>query len=154
MNTNHEAIDVEAKNISDTAGEKDMYRAPESDVEPPRKAVVDTSLINLSWVSYILHLVVALGAVLPSLQVSVLLLLLAFILDLVKRSDAEGTWLESHFSFRISSVIWAGVFYAVTAPLWLLVVVPGWAAWGLISLWFLYRIVKGMLALSKEQEVS
>jgi hypothetical protein len=23
-------------------------------------------------------------------------------------------------------------------------VVPGWIAWGLISIWFLYRIVKGM----------
>lgn len=154
MNADQEPIDVEAKNIANTAADESVYRAPESDVEQPKKAVTDTSLINLSWVSYILHLVVALGAVLPSLQVSVLLLLLAFIVDLVKRNDAEGTWLESHFSFRISSVIWAGVLYAVTSPLWLLLIAPGWAAWGLISLWFLYRIVKGMLALSKEQEVS
>ena len=27
------------------------------------------------------------------------------------------------------------------SPLWLLLLVPGWIAWALISLWFLYRIV-------------
>ena len=35
----------------------------------------------------------------------------------------------------------------LTAPLWLLLVVPGWIAWGLISIWFLYRIVRGWLNL-------
>jgi uncharacterized membrane protein len=43
--------------------------------------------------------------------------------------------------------------YVVTAPLWLLLIAPGWIAWGLISLWFLYRIVRGMLAMSKNQAV-
>jgi len=36
------------------------------------------------------------------------------------------------------------VAYLLTAPLWLVFILPGWIAWGLISLWFLYRIVKGM----------
>jgi uncharacterized membrane protein len=30
-------------------------------------------------------------------------------------------------------------------------VVPGWIAWGLISLWFLYRVVRGWIALSNLQ---
>ena len=34
------------------------------------------------------------------------------------------------------------------AYLWLLLVIPGWIAWGLISLWFLYRVVRGWVALS------
>ena len=75
------------------------------------------------------------------------------VIDLVKRSDAEGTWQANHFSWRIRSVIWAGVLYVVTAPLWLLLIAPGWIAWGLISLWFLYRIVRGMLAMSRNQAV-
>ena len=37
---------------------------------------------------------------------------------------------------------------ALTAPLWILLVVPGWIAWTLISIWFLYRIVKGMVAMN------
>ena len=111
------------------------------------------SLKNIGWVSYALHLFVALGAVLPGTQASALLLVIALVLDLVKRGDAQGTWQENHFSWRIRSVIWAGVLYAVTAPLWLFFIIPGWIAWGIISLWFLYRIVRGMLAMSKNQAV-
>ena len=106
------------------------------------------SLRTWGWVSYFLHLVVAIGAVLPGAQASIVLLLIALVIDLVKRSDAEGTWQASHFSWRIRSVLWAGVLYILTSWLWLLFLVPGWIAWALISLWFLYRIVKGMLAMS------
>ena len=109
------------------------------------------SLKNIGWVSYVLHLIVAVGAVLPGTQASALLLVIALVIDLIKRSDAEGTWQANHFSWRIRSVIWAGVLYVVTAPLWLLLIAPGWIAWGLISLWFLYRIVRGMLAMSRNQ---
>ena len=108
----------------------------------------------VGWVSYLLHLVVAIGAVLPGTQASVALLLIAFILDLLKKGDAAGTWQASHFEWRISSVIWAGVAYIITLPLWLLFLVPGWIAWGIISIWFLYRIVKGMLRLSDKQALA
>ncbi|QNP49728.1 DUF4870 family protein [Diaphorobacter aerolatus] len=120
------------------------------DIEPDQRA---NSLKAIGWVSYILHLIVAVAAVIPSAQASVALLLIALVIDLVKRGDAEGTWQASHFSWRIRSVIWAGVLYVVTAPLWLLFLVPGWIAWGLISLWFLYRIVRGMLAMSNGRPI-
>ena len=102
------------------------------------------SLKTIGWVSYFLHLIVAIGAVLPGAQASIALLLIALVIDLVKRDDAAGTWQASHFSWRIRSVVWAGVAYLLTAPLWLVFILPGWIAWGQISLWFLYRIVKGM----------
>ena len=107
----------------------------------------DDSLRTIGHISYALHAVVAVGAVLPGVQASVALLLVAFILDLVKRDDARGTWQESHFRWRIRSVLWAGVLYVVTIPLWLLVV-PGWIAWCVISVWFLYRVIRGWLALN------
>jgi uncharacterized membrane protein len=103
------------------------------------------SLKSVGWLSYILHLIVAVAAVLPGAQPSVGLLIVALVIDLVKKGDAEGTWQASHFSWRIRSVIWAAILYLVTAPLWFLLVVPGWIAWGVISIWFLYRIVKGMV---------
>lgn len=109
----------------------------------------DSGLTTVGWVSYILHLIVAIGAVLPGTQASILLLLLAFILDLVKRGDAVGTWHESHFAWRIRSVVWAGLLYVLTAPLWLFFIAPGWVAWGIISIWFLYRIVKGMVRMNR-----
>lgn len=105
------------------------------------------------WVSYVLHLIVAVAAVLPSAQPSIVLLVIALIIDLVKRSDAAGTWQASHFSWRIRSVIWAGVLYLVTAPLWLLLFFPGWIAWVVISIWFLYRIVRGMVAMNRNQAI-
>ena len=108
----------------------------------------DDSLRTIGHISYALHAIVAVGAVLPGVQASVALLLVAFILDLVKRDDARGTWQESHFRWRIRSVLWAGVLYVVTIPLWLLLFVPGWIAWCVISIWFLYRVVRGWLALN------
>ena len=105
------------------------------------------------WVSYLLHLVVAVAAVLPGAQVSVLLLLIAVVIDLVKRDDARGTWQESHFSWRLRSVLWAIVLYAVTFPFFLLGLLIFNPAWVLISIWFLYRIVSGMIAMNKNRAI-
>ena len=111
------------------------------------------SLKSVGWLSYILHLIVAVGAVLPGAQPGIALLIVALIIDLVKQGDAAGTWQASHFSWRIRTVIWAAILYLVTLPLWLLFVLPGWIAWGLISIWFLYRIVKGMVRMNASQSL-
>ena len=103
------------------------------------------------WVSYVLHLIVALGAVIPGAQPGAALLVIALVIDLVKKSDAQGTWQASHFSYRIRTVLWAGLLYLLTAPLWLLFLLPGWIAWGVISIWFLYRIVRGMVAMNRSE---
>jgi uncharacterized membrane protein len=110
-------------------------------------------LKTVGWVSYLLHLIVAVAAVVPGANVGVALLVIALVIDLVKKGDAAGTWQESHFSWRIRSVIWAGILYVVTIPLWLLFVIPGWIAWAIISIWFLYRIVRGMVAMNNSQAV-
>ena len=105
------------------------------------------------WVSYLLHLVVAVAAVLPGAQVSVFLLIVAVIIDLVKRSDARGTWQESHFSWRLRSVVWAAVLYAITFPFFLLGLFIFNPAWVVVSIWFLYRIVSGMIAMNKNRAI-
>ena len=110
-------------------------------------------LKTVGWVSYFLHLIVAVAAVVPGANVGVALLVIALVIDLVKKGDAAGTWQESHFSWRIRTVIWAGVLYAVTFLLFLLLWVPGAIAWVIISIWFLYRIVRGMVAMNNSQAV-
>lgn len=107
------------------------------------------SLNTVGTISYLLHLIVAIGAVIPGGQFGAVLLIAALVLDLMKRSDAEGTWHASHFRWRIRTVVIAGVLYLVTAPLWALFLVPGWIAWTAISIWFLYRIVVGFAAMNK-----
>lgn len=111
-------------------------------------AETEQSLRTIGHISYALHAVVAVGAVVPGFQPGVLLLVAAFILDLVKQGDAAGTWQESHFRWRIRSVLWAAGLYLVTAPLWFLFVFPGMIAWACVSIWFLYRVVRGWLALN------
>ena len=108
------------------------------------------SLRTVSWVSYLLHLIVAVGAVVPGAQASIALLIVALVMDLVKKGDAEGSWMASHSDYRVRTVIWAGVLYLVTSPLFLLLYLPGALAWALISIWFLYRIVNGMVRMNKE----
>ncbi len=108
----------------------------------------ESSLKMVGHVSYLLHLIVAVAAVMPGAQASIALLVVAFVIDLAKKDSAAGTWQESHFRWRIRTVLWAAGLYLVTAPLWLLFFVPGWIAWGVISIWFLYRIVRGWMNLN------
>ena len=108
----------------------------------------ERSLRTVGNISYALHAVVAVGAVLPGAHASVVLLIAAFVLDLVKRDDARGTWQESHFAWRIRSVLWAFGLYVVTFPLFLALYLPGLLAWLCISIWFLYRVVRGWVALN------
>lgn len=114
----------------------------------------DASLRTIGHISYALHAIVAVGALLPGFQPGVALLVVAFVLDLVKRDEARGSWQESHFAWRIKSVLWAGALYIVTIPLWVLLVIPGYLAWLAVSVWFLYRIVRGWLALNDRRPVA
>ena len=88
---------------------------------------------------------------LPGAQASLLLLLIALIIDLVKRDDAAGSWQPSHFSWRIRSVLWAGVLYVVTSRCGCCSCCRAGSPGCVISLWFLYRIVKGMVRMNAGQ---
>jgi uncharacterized membrane protein len=100
-----------------------------------------------------LHLIVAVSAVIPGAQMGPALLVVALIIDLVKKGDTAG-WEATHFRYRIRTVIWAALLYLLTSPLWLLMFFPGWLAWVAISIWFLYRIVHGMVRLNAQRPVT
>lgn len=119
--------------------------------EPVTSAVSEESLKTASLISYVLHLVVAVSAIIPGAQMGPALLLVALILDLIKKNEAKDTWQASHFSYRIRTLIWAAVLYLLSAPLWFLFILPGWLAWCMISVWFLYRIVRGLVCLNQQQ---
>lgn len=131
--------------MTDTTDTTDPTGAsPTVILDPAREAHLRT----IGIISYVLHAIVAIGALLPGVQASIVLLIVAVIVDLVKRDEAAGTWQATHFSWRLRSVLWCGILYVVTIPLWFLFIVPGWIAWCLISIWFLYRIVRGWLAMN------
>ena len=77
--------------------------------------------------------------------------IIAVILNYVKRSDARGTWLESHFRWQIRTfwygLLWVSLcflFIAVTFGIGILI---AWLPLAIVSVWFVYRIVRGWLAL-------
>jgi uncharacterized membrane protein len=117
--------------------------------QPPSDFEKLQALNTVGTISYVLHLIVAVGALIPGGQLGPLLLIVALVMDMVKRPEAEGTWHASHFRWRIRTVIIAALLYAVTTPLWFIFIIPGWIAWILISIWFLYRIVSGMVNMNK-----
>ena len=77
--------------------------------------------------------------------------IIAVILNYVKRNEARATWLESHFRWQIRT-FWYGLLWVVLCALFvvatlgvgLLIV---WAPFGLVGLWFIYRIARGWIQL-------
>jgi uncharacterized membrane protein len=81
--------------------------------------------------------------------------IIAVILNYVKRGEARGTWLESHFSWQIRTfwfgMLWVGLcllFVVMTLGIGLIVV---WVPLIAVTVWFIYRIVRGWLRLSEQR---
>jgi uncharacterized membrane protein len=77
--------------------------------------------------------------------------IVAIVMDYVKRDDARGTWLESHFGWQIRT-FWWGLLWAVVGGILTLVVV-GFAILFADAVWIIYRIVKGWLNLAEGKPV-
>jgi uncharacterized membrane protein len=74
------------------------------------------------------------------------------VIDYVKRDDARGTWLESHFRWQIRTFWWS-LLWAVIGGV-LLIVLIGWLVLAVAGIWMLYRIVKGWLRLAEQREIA
>ena len=72
--------------------------------------------------------------------------IVAIVLDYIKREDAQGTWLESHFRWQIGTFWWSLLWLVVGWIAWILLL--GWLVWGVAAVWFIYRIAKGWLNLN------
>lgn len=122
----------------------------------------EESLIRTARLVYALH---ALGLVLGAFGAATVLgsflfgwpSIIAVIINYVKRGEARGTWLESHFSWQIRTfwyaLLWSLVVGVVSGLL--AIVLVGFALWvlGLVLLgvWVTYRVLRGWLALGDRQ---
>ena len=75
--------------------------------------------------------------------------IVAVILNYVKRGDARGTWAESHYRWQIRTFWFAVLWFAIA---WLLIVTVLGALVGIpilavVTVWLIYRIVRGWLRL-------
>ncbi len=120
-------------------------------VEPP------PSLVSWTQAIYALHALSLLTGILGAASVIGAFLtgwpsIIAVILNYVKRSEARGTWLESHFRWQIRTfwfgLLWVGLcicFVIFTLGLGILLV---WLPLAIVALWFIYRVIRGWMALS------
>ena len=115
------------------------------------------SVLTLTHAIYALHAVSLLvGIVGAATVVGAFLLgwpsLIAVILNYVKRSEARGTWLDSHFRWQIRT-FWFGLLWVGLCALFVVAtlgfgMIIAWIPLTVVGLWFIYRIGRGWLALS------
>lgn len=124
----------------------------------------DPSLITVTHVTYALHaLGLAIGAFGASTVIGAFVFgwpsIIAVIVNYVKRGDARGTWLESHFDWQIRTFWYAFAWSCLVFLLGglLLIVVVGLAIWAvgffILGIWAIYRIAAGWLRLRDRRPV-
>ena len=108
------------------------------------------STVQITHVTYALF---ALGLLTGGL-IAVAGLIVAYI----KRDDAAGTYLASHYGWLIRtfwwSLLWGAlicVFVVLTIGIGLLV---AWIPAGILWIWHAYRVIKGWLRLADKREVN
>ncbi len=122
------------------------------------------SLVTIAHVVYALHTVsLGIGAFSAASIVGAFLFgwpsIIGVILNYVKRSEAKGTWLESHFRWQIRTfwlaLAYSAVIAVVSLPLTLVLI--GFATWmiGLFALgvWAIIRIARGWMRLRDGQAI-
>jgi len=115
------------------------------------------SLVRLTHVIYGLH---AIGLVTGIVGVATVVgafltgwpSIIAVILNYVKRREARGTWLESHFRWQIRT-FWFGLLWVALCALFVVATLGvglliAWLPLGVVGLWFIYRIASGWLRLN------
>ena len=125
----------------------------------------DSSLITTLHVTYALHAVgLAIGAFGASTIIGSFIFgwpsIIAVIINYVKRADARGTWLESHFAWQITT-FWIAMGMAILVGIsgaLLAIVIIGFAVWAvgffLIGIWAIYRIAKGWMKLNDRRAIA
>ena len=70
---------------------------------------------------------------------------IAILINLVKSGDLPDNFYRSHWRWQSRTFWFTLAWMCVTAPLWLLLFLPGWIAWGVVGLWYLYRCLRGWI---------
>jgi uncharacterized membrane protein len=125
----------------------------------------ERSLITTLHVTYALHAVgLAIGAFGAATVVGSFIFgwpsIIAVIVNYVKRGDARGTWLESHFAWQIRTfwfaALWSAFVFLLGLPLTLVII--GFGIWAIgffiLGIWAIYRIAVGWSRLNDRKAVA
>jgi uncharacterized membrane protein len=116
------------------------------------------SLVTLTHVIYGLHaLTVVTGLMTPAFIVTAFITgwpsLIAVVLNYLKRGEARGTFLESHFRWQIRT-FWFALMWVLIALLlaFSLIGIPiAFVLVAIAGIWVLYRVVRGWLNLNERK---
>jgi uncharacterized membrane protein len=119
------------------------------------------SLLRVTHLVYALHAFSALTGVFGAASVIGAFLvgwpsLIAVIINYVKRPDAAGTWLDSHFRWQIRT-FWFAALWALIAIVCAVSIVGlplALVAYVVLTLWLIYRVARGWLALAGRRPIA
>jgi uncharacterized membrane protein len=126
---------------------------------PPPQSPRPSEAALISWTQFIyaLHALSLLVGIIGTATVIGAFLfgwpsIVAVVLNYVKRADARGTWLESHFRWQIRT-FWFGLLWVCLCAAFVVVtlgigLIVAWFPLGVVALWFIYRVVRGWVALN------
>ncbi|HVE50973.1 MAG TPA: hypothetical protein VNG69_15320 [Casimicrobiaceae bacterium] len=138
-----------------------------ADYPPPHGSALprqDTAPTTAALIAYILFGLAALtqiggsGLVVPA-PLLTLIGIIGVIVAYVKRSEARGTWLESHMSWLISTFWWSTVWAVIGWIVFLLlaIVLIGFALgpliWAITAIWVLYRVIRGFVYFKDQRPI-
>lgn len=123
-------------------------------------ALPSEGLVRVTHVMYALHAFSAvMGLLGPAFIVTAFLTgwpsIIAIIINYVKRSDANGTFLESHFRWQLRT-FWFALLWVVVMGMLILSFfgIPLAIALGIaIGIWVLYRLVRGWITLIERKPI-
>ena len=129
-------------------------------VPAPDQQDVRPSLVQLTHIIYALHAIAVLVGVTSASTVAGgfvfgLPSLVAVFINYLKRSDVNGTWLESHFRWQIRT-FWFTFLWLIVYGLLIITIIGIPIAWimiALLGLWVGYRVIRGWVALGDGRTV-
>jgi uncharacterized membrane protein len=117
-------------------------------------------MVTLTHVLYAMHGFSALMGVMGTAFIVTAFLtgwpsIIAVIINYVKRGDARGTWLDSHYGWQIRTFWWALLWVVIAAILIVTVIgIPfAWLLAVIVGLWVLYRILRGWTSLARNKPI-
>ena len=69
----------------------------------------------------------------------------ALVVNYVKRADEADGLYAAHHNYMIRTFWWTLLWLVLTAPLFALLLLPGYIAWTVIGAWYIYRFLRGWL---------
>ncbi|HSF79319.1 MAG TPA: hypothetical protein VLA38_11945 [Steroidobacteraceae bacterium] len=124
----------------------------------------EPSLVSYVHIMYALHALAALIGITSAVTVVGQFIfglpsIIAVIMNYLRRSEARGTWLESHFTWQLRTfwfaALWVVLLAVASAPLMLVLVGFFTFAVGLavIGLWVIYRVARGWVTLNEGRPI-